>query len=98
MPLVTTFLLRALLIAAGLVLAASLAIAFVLMLAFWSVRAAWARLTGRPVSPFIIRIDPRGGFERMYRRTAQRGRRAETAPPRQAGDDVTDVEPRQPRG
>ena len=98
MPLVTTFLLRILLVAAGLVFAASLAVAFVLMVAIWSVRVAWSRLTGKPVPPFIIRIDPRGGFERMYRRSEQRNRRGEAVPPRQAAGDVTDVEPRQPGG
>ena len=97
MPLVTSILLRGLLIAAGLVFAASLALAFVLMLAWWSVGAAWSRLTGRPVAPFVIRIDPRGGFDRMYRRTAQRNRGAAVPPHRDAGD-VTDVEPRQPGG
>ena len=102
MPLVTTFVLRLLLIAAGLVFAVSAAAAGVLMLAIWGLRAGWARLTGRPVVPFIVRLDPRGGFEQMVRRaraaSGSRTPRADAAPAgrREIGD-VTDVEPRPPR-
>jgi hypothetical protein len=98
---VTRFFLRLLLIAAGLVFAASLAVVFALLFAVWCVRAAWARLTGRPVMPFIVRVDPRSGFERMYRRAEQGSRtpRADAVRPgRTAADaaDVSDVEPRPP--
>src|SRR5512140_930746 len=98
MPTLMTLLLRLFLLAAGLLFAASLAVAFVLMLALWSVRAGWARLTGRPVMPFIIRIDPRGGFERMYRRAGEGGapRRSDDGHLRPKPGDVTDVEPRPP--
>jgi hypothetical protein len=93
------FVVRLFLVAAGLLLAASLAVAFVLMLAFWSLGAVWAKLTGRPVSAFIVRIDPRSGWQRMYRRAggasaARRGDRVRPSPPIA---DVTDVEPRPPR-
>jgi hypothetical protein len=96
MPTFMTFLLRLFLLAAGLLFAASLAVAAVLMLAVWGLRAGWAKLTGRPVTPFIIRIDPRGGFERMYRRAGQESRtpRADSVKARKI-DDVTDVEPRE---
>jgi hypothetical protein len=100
MPTFMTFLLRVFLLAAGLVFAASLAVAAVTMLAVWCVRAGWAKLTGRPVSPFIVRVDPRGGFDRMYRR-AGRGSatpRADAVRPGKAVGDVTDVEPKAPRG
>jgi len=98
MPTVMTFLLRLFLLAAGLVFAASLAVATMLMLAVWSVRAAWAKLTGRPVVPFIVRIDPRGGFDRMYRRAGQGNRtpRADSVRPGKRAGDVTDVEPKAP--
>lgn len=91
-----TFILRAFLLAAGLVFAASLAVAAVLMLAVWCLRAAWAKLTGRPVAPFIVRLDPRGGFERMYRRSPQGSRtpRADAVQPRRAAGNVVDVEPK----
>jgi hypothetical protein len=97
MPTYMTFILRLFLLAAGLLFAASLAVAAVLMLAVWSVRAGWAKLTGKPVAPFIVRIDPRGGFERMVRR----GEPATTRTPRADAvrrgrpiGDVTDVEAR----
>lgn len=98
MPTFMNFVLRLFLVTAGLLFAASLAIAFVLLLALWSVRAGWARLTGRPVMPFIVRIDPRVGFERMYRRAGEAGPpgRAHGARLRPEIADVTDVEPRPP--
>jgi hypothetical protein len=98
MPTLVSFLVRVVLVAAGLLFAASLAFAFVVMLGLWGVRAAWARLTGRPVTPFVIRIDPRGGLERMARRARQGSRtpRADSVRPGRNGADVTDVEPRAP--
>jgi hypothetical protein len=99
MPTLLSFLIRLFLVTAGLLFAASLAVAAVLMLAIWSMRAAWAKLAGRPVAPFIIRrIDPRRGFEQMYRR-AGRGSptpRADSVQPGGKTSDVTDVEPRMP--
>ena len=94
MPTFLNFLVRLFLVAAGLLLAASLAVAFVLMLGLWGVRAAWAKLTGRPVMPFIVRVDPRGGFEQMYRRAAQGSRASRASGARRSGrvSDVTDVE------
>jgi hypothetical protein len=96
MPTLLSLLLRIFLVAAGLLFAASLAVAFTLMLGLWGVRAAWAKLTGRPVVPFMVRIDPRGGFERMYRRAEQGSRspRADAVQPARNIGDVTDVEPR----
>lgn len=100
MPLILNLLLRAALVAAGLVFAASLLVAFVLLLGLWSARALWARLTGRPVMHFVMRMGPRRAFEEMARRTrpASRTPRADAA----AGlrgrlVEVSDVEPRQPR-
>lgn len=95
MPTLLSFLIRLFLVAAGLLFAASLAVAVVLMLTLWGVRAAWAKLTGRPVMPFVVRIDPRGGFERMYRRAGQGSPtpRSSAVRQRQAGD-VTDVDPK----
>jgi hypothetical protein len=92
------FLFRLLLLAAGLVFATALALVATSMLALWGLRAAWARLTGKPAMPFIVRIDPRRGFGDMYRRRAQQPHRAPGAnglrPARAA--DVSDVEPRMP--
>ena len=98
MPTFMTFLLRLFLVAAGLLFAASMAVAAVLLLALWGLRAVWAKLTGRPVMPFIIGINPRSGFERMYRRAQQGSRtpRADAIRPGRNIGDVTDVEARPP--
>jgi hypothetical protein len=91
------FILKLILLAAGLVLAASIAVAVLLLLAVWSVRASWARLTGRPVTPFVMRMNPRGGFDRMYRgpqgSPMQQG---EYRQERREIADVTDVEVKEP--
>lgn len=92
-------LVRLVLLVAGLVFAASLLVAIVLMVVAWSLRYAWARLTGQPVSPFVVHIDARDGFNRMYRRPGQGA--PPPAEPTRTGRrelaDVTDVEPKEPR-
>jgi len=100
MALLFTFLLRLVVVVAGLVFAASIAFAFVLMLAFWLLRAAWCKLTGRPLMPFVVRFHPRDGFNRMYRRADADSRtpRADSAPAGRNIADITDVEPKAPRG
>jgi hypothetical protein len=59
------FLLRLVLFFMGLLLAASLAVAVLLLAAVWGVRYGWARLTGQPVQPWVMRFDPRHGFDRF---------------------------------
>jgi hypothetical protein len=66
----TNFLLRVLLFLVGLVFAASLAVAVLLLAVAWGLRYGWARLTGQPVKPWVMRFDPRQGFER-FRAAAQ---------------------------
>jgi hypothetical protein len=99
MPTFLSFVLRLFLVAAGLLFAGSLAVAFVVMALVWSARSAWAKLTGRPAMPFMMRIDPRAGFDRMYRRPQQPSRtpRADAIQPGVKLGDVTDVEARSPR-
>ncbi|MDB5881342.1 MAG: hypothetical protein JWP43_1220 [Ramlibacter sp.] len=101
MPTFLSFLLRVFLVAGGLLFAASLAVLVVLMAGIWGVRSAWATLTGRPVMPFMMRIDPRAGFDRMYRRPvesrASRTPRADAVHPQANAADITDVEARSPR-
>ncbi|HSV45471.1 MAG TPA: hypothetical protein VLJ58_06735 [Ramlibacter sp.] len=96
MPTLLSFLLRLFLLAAGLVFALSLAVAFVLMLALWTLRAAWARLTGKPATPFVMRFRPGEGFDRMARRGPQTSRtpRADAVPAGRRMVDVTDVDPK----
>jgi hypothetical protein len=95
MPTILSFVFRLFLLAAGLVFAASLAVVFAVVLALWLLRAGWARLTGRPVTPFVMRMHPRNGFA-MYRRAGEGSRtpRADAAPMGRIND-VTDVEPKQ---
>jgi len=98
MPTLMNIALRLFLLAAGSLFAASLAVAFALMLTLWSLRAGWARLIGRPVMPFIVHLDPRSGFQRMYRRAGAGGTscRPDGVLLRPKLADVTDVEPRPP--
>ena len=59
------FLLRVILFAFGLVFAASLAVAVLLLAAVWGLRYGWARLTGKPVTPWVMRFHPGAGFDRF---------------------------------
>lgn len=91
-------LLRVFLVLAGLLVGASAVVVSVLLLAVWSARAGWAKLTGRPMTPFVARMHPFGTFEEMVRRTqASRPPRADSVVQRRPRSaDVTDVEPRPP--
>ena len=59
------FFVRLILFMLGLVFAASLAVAVLLLAAVWGLRYAWARLTGKPVQPWVMRFDPCSGFDRF---------------------------------
>ncbi|BEP67990.1 MULTISPECIES: hypothetical protein [Variovorax] len=106
------FILRVILLLLGLVFAASLAVAALLLAAVWGVRYAWGRLTGKPVTPWVMRFNPRSGFDR-FRHAAQqpaeptaadvvsaRARGESVRSPVVLGpaDDVTDVRARPVRG
>ena len=66
---VVRLLLRVVVIAMGLVLFASLLVAVMVLALVWALRAGWARLTGRPVTPWVMRMDPRTGFSTVFRST-----------------------------
>jgi hypothetical protein len=96
MPLLISFLLRLAFVVAATLAVAAFACVLVLAAAFWALRSAWARLTGRPVTPFAMRIVPRNLFEEMVRRapvpSPSRTPRADAAVgPRGRAPDVTDV-------
>ena len=59
--------LRLLLVAMGLVLFLSLLAGVLVLALVWALRAGWARLTGRPVTPWVMRMDPRTGFGTVFR-------------------------------
>mgnify|MGYP000036934917 CR=1 FL=1 len=96
---VLNFLVRLLFLAAGLVFAASLLVALLCFAAFWALRYGWARLTGKPVTPFVMRIDPRAGFNRFYASEmhASDMPQPEEEPVRRPIADITDVEIKQPK-
>ena len=102
----TGWLIRAVVVVAGLVMFLSLLAAVLVLALVWGLRALWARLTGRPVMPWTLRVDPRTGWSTVYRSTerwsAARPAPAADTPSRRAGllpgaDEVVDVEPRAPR-
>ena len=59
------FILRDVLFFLGLVVAASLVCAVLLLAAVWFLRAGWAKITGKPVTPWVMRFNPRSGFDRF---------------------------------
>ncbi|HEY9208429.1 MAG TPA: hypothetical protein VIP31_05225, partial [Acidovorax sp.] len=58
----TRWLIRAVVVVAGLVMFLSLLAAVLVLALAWGLRAVWARLTGRPVMPWTMRVDPRTGW------------------------------------
>ncbi|MBS0466992.1 MAG: hypothetical protein JSR14_07230 [Proteobacteria bacterium] len=96
---VIRWVLRLVVVAMGAVLFLSLLAAALVLAGIWLLRALWARLTGRPVTPWVMRMDPRTGWSTVYRSTARwtaqrsdQQRRADAPAP-----DVTDVVPREIR-
>ncbi len=106
----TRWAVRIVLMLIGLVFFVSLLTVAALLALLWGVRALWARLTGRPVMPWSMRMSPRAGWQTVYRSgaewMAQRpqraygageaggGRRASVLP---GAGEVTDVQPREVR-
>lgn len=101
MQTVFNLLLRLVLLVAGLVFAASLLFVALLFMLLWGLRALWARMTGQPVAPFIMRVDPRTGFGQVFR--GRSGMPQSGEPPRdgpvgrQRLPDIEDVEAKPPR-
>lgn len=92
--------LRLAVFAMGVVFFLSLLAAAAVLAVVWALRALWARLTGKPVAPWTMRMDPRTGWSTVYRSTARWTAQAPSA--RQGGEaggarDITDVVPREIR-
>lgn len=105
------FVVRLVLVAVGLVFFLSLLAAGLVLALAWSLRLAWARLTGRPATPWAARIDPRTAWNTVYRSGGRWGagpsvhsaqdERPEVPAHRRplpGAEDVTDVQPREPGG
>ena len=71
-------------------LAVSALSAALVLAALWALRALWARLTGRPVTTWVMRMDPRTGFSTAFRST-QHWSSPESA--QTAGNDVDAAQP-----
>lgn len=101
MQTIFSLLLRLILLAAGLLFAASLLLAAALFMSVWGLRAMWARLTGRPAAPLVMRVDPRSGFQWMVRRghvmSAAQAEDSRSQERRGQLVDIVDVEPKPPR-
>jgi len=86
------------LLLAGLVFFVSLLAAGLLVLAAWLLRALWAKLTGKPVSPWTFKVNRQAAMDRFYRKpTRTRGAAVpDDVVDAQARDVsvVTDVEPK----
>ncbi|MDB5851473.1 MAG: hypothetical protein JWP29_5225 [Rhodoferax sp.] len=97
------FMLRIVLVGFALVFAASLLVVVLLLATVWGLRAAWAKLTGRPIAPWVMRVDPGAGWNRVFRAGDRwqpaRGApsAAEPAPGRPDLLDVTDVQVKEVR-
>ncbi len=95
---------RLVLLLIGMAFAAFLLLIVLALAGLWALRAVWARLTGRPVSPWVMRVNPQDGWRRFYRapgHAGQPGGAAQGAPTagvlRPEIGDVTDVEVKKPR-
>lgn len=101
---------RLVLVAAGLLFFVSLLAAMLVLALASGLRTLWARLAGRPVAPWAMRIDPRAGWSTVYRSGARwtatrRPAPSDSQPPAEVpahlrplpgAEDVTDVQPRDP--
>lgn len=85
---------RLLIVAMGVMLFLSLLAAAMVLALLWALRAGWARLTGRPVTPWVMRMDPRTGFSTVFR-SGERWTSARRAAP--SASDENAEEPAAPR-
>jgi len=95
--------LRLVLVAVGAVLALAVLCGVFVLFLVWAVKRAWARVTGRPVAPWVLRTDPLAVWRQTagFRRGAAGGEPVGSpsppgsAPgPRKSLGDVSDVTPK----
>ncbi len=101
---VVSWTLRLAVVLAGLVFFMSLLLVGAIAALLWGARMLWAKLTGKPVMPFVFKMNPASGWTTVYRSTARwtakKGPAADakdTSGSRLSVLDVTDVEPREIR-
>jgi len=66
-----TLMLRLVLMVAGFIFIASLMAAGLLLLLVWLLRALFARLTGRPVTPWAFQMNRQAVWSRFYKTPGQ---------------------------
>lgn len=92
------FLFRFVLWLASLVFFLSLLAAGLVILLVWLLRALWAKLLGRPVSPWTFQVNRQAAWQGFYRQQAGRGpagfRRDDVVDDNVVDADVIDVEPK----
>ena len=64
---ILAFLIRCVMLVVGLAVVAGVITVAAVAIALWLVRRAWATLTGRPVAPLVVRVNPRAQWNRVYR-------------------------------
>ncbi|WP_367849267.1 hypothetical protein [Rhodoferax sp. WC2427] len=87
------FLVRAIVLAMGLVFAASLLLVVVALALLWGARALLAKVTGQPMAPWVMRVNPSAGWSRASQ-AASRWQPAARQPKGRgaaAGRDLVDV-------
>lgn len=90
------FLVRVVVLAMGLVFAASLLLLVVALAIMWGLSALWAKLTGQPMTPWVMRVNSRTGWSKASQaasrwRSAARQPKSWTGTDREVAD-VTDVQ------
>lgn len=96
----TSWVVRLGLLLAALLFMASLMLAAGLLMALWLLRALWAKLSGRPVQPWVFKMHRGDMWQRAYRASSPGGRDKAHMDVIDAEvkdiTDVTDVQERRP--
>ena len=83
---------RVAMLVAGLIFLASVLAMALILLGVWLLRAIWAKLTGRPVNPWVFQMDRQAMWNRFYRPPGQGRGPGQTAAQRREHADVIDAE------
>lgn len=88
------FFVRLVVLALGLLLAASLMLLLVAFAIIWGLSALWARTTGRPMTPWVMRVNPSAVWSRASQAASRWQPSAAVKQPKfrsTAGGDLADV-------